>query len=293
MRRPVAGSASPNPTSTAPRATPPRGFLIKDLYHSLIPAQVRNPIGLFRRDVMDRLLRLRVGGALPPRRLLRSVQMTPYIREYLEIGQRCATGIVGALATIGLHPEDDLRILDFGCGLGRTLRALPDSHWQLHGCDIDGALIEWSRQMLPACQFEISANLPPLPYPNRQFDVVYAVSVFTHFDAAMQAQWAEEISRVVAESGYFLLTTMGPHAFGSFANLATSENLSRLSEDGFLFIPGNESFNSNGAFHAAQGIARIFGKRFDLISWTSGGLDGFQDLAILRRRPADTPSGAD
>jgi SAM-dependent methyltransferase len=242
---------------------------------------------------MDRLLRLRVGGRLPPRRLLRSVQMTPYIQEYVDIGRRCATGIVGAMASVGLHPQDELAILDFGCGLGRTLRALPQSQWRLHGCDIDSALIAWSRRVVPATQFQVSAALPPLPYMDRQFDLVYAVSVFTHFDAVMQTQWAEEISRVVADRGYFLLTTMGPHAFGSFANLATPQNLSRLAAEGFLFLPGQGSFNSNGAFHTAQGIERFFGASFDLISWSPGGLDGFQDLAILRRRPVETPTDSD
>ena len=62
----------------------------KALYHRLVPAEIRNPIGLVRRDLTDRLRRLVTRRPLPPRDLLGHIQMTPYVSEYLGVGRKSA-----------------------------------------------------------------------------------------------------------------------------------------------------------------------------------------------------------
>lgn len=268
---------------------------LKRLYQSLVPAPIRYPIGRFRRGLDDRLRRLATPGPLPPRELLTRVQLTPYVREYLEVGAKVAAAIRRAFEGSGPRPpspcREPVRVLDFGCGLGRTLRHFGDSGWELHGCDVDADTLAWSRWALPFVHFAENGKRPPLPYPAGHFGALWAVSVFTHFDAAEQAAWAAELGRVLEPGGLAAISTMGPLALSSFPELATPGNRRRLKEEGFFFEPGEPdsdgpSFNARGAFHTVAGLERIFGGEFELVRWTEGSLEGFQDLALLRRRGA-------
>jgi SAM-dependent methyltransferase len=258
-------------------------LFLKSLYHRWVPARLRYPLGRGRRFLLDTGSRWLAAGPLPPRGLLRSVQMTPYIGEYLEVGRKSAASIGAALAAGGLGPG--ARVLDFGCGLARTLRFLRGAGFELKGCDVDAAAIGWSAAAFPEIGFAVNRPEPPLPYGDAAFEAIYAVSVFTHFGRPSQEAWMREMARCLADHGLLLVTTMGRHALGGFPNLATAERRAELDDAGFVFVPGGERFNDNGAFHTAAGLARLAGPELELEAWTSGGLDGFQDLAVLRRLP--------
>lgn len=246
----------------------------KGLYHTLIPAAIRNPIGALRRGLGDRVRRAREPFPLPPPALLRNVQLTPWVKEYLEVGRRSAASIVPALG-------DPKRVLDFGCGSGRTLRHLRDTGWQLFGCDIDADAIRWSREALPFASFEVNDDDPPLPYADAFFDAVYAVSVFTHFPPGRQERWAAELARVIRGGGRLVVSSVGFTALRAFAD--TPANLEALRTQGMLFIPGDSGFNTSGMFHSAAGIERLFSPYFRIVAHTERGLDGFQDLTIMER----------
>jgi SAM-dependent methyltransferase len=57
--------------------------------------------------------------------------------------------------------------------------------------------------------FMANAPIPPLPYPDKYFDVVYCLSVFTHLNESMQDLWIEELSRILKPGGVLLLTIYG------------------------------------------------------------------------------------
>ena len=76
------------------------------------------------------------------------------------------------------------RVLDFGCGAGRVLRHLIEDvgdDGELHGVDIDRPSIDWLQaNASPPLHAATCGELPSLPYPDEHFDLVYAMSVFTH-----------------------------------------------------------------------------------------------------------------
>ncbi len=257
---------------------------LKALYHRSIPPEIRYPIGRLRRAGLDTLRRLSSSGPLPPRDLLQFVQMTPWVDEYLRVGKLSHGAVCRVFEEHGLDTTREVRILDFGCGLGRTLRFFRDDPRRLCGCDIDSRLVDWTRRAFPTMDIRLSSTAPPLPWEASHFDGLFAISVFTHFDVDQQRAWAEEAYRLLAPGGLVAMTTMGPHALGGFPNLANDANRRELLENGFFFHRGGSAFNANGAFHTAEGIRRFFGPLFELESWTEGGLDGFQDLSVLRRR---------
>ena len=257
---------------------------VKAAYHRLVPDRIRFPLGAGRRRLDDLWLRLTAAKPLPPRHLLAAVQMTPRQREYLDGGRRCASSLRRQLAERGIEAG---HLLDFGCGLGRTLRHF-ESHseeelqgWHLHGCDVDARLIDWCRGALPGVDWRVNGPCPPLPYEDGRFDALWSISVFTHFGEEDQRLWAADVSRVLQPGGLALISLMGPHALGAFPALH-GDGRAALDRCGFFFQVGGQAFNERGAFHTADGVRRLFEPHLQLEQWIEGGLDGFQDLAVLR-----------
>ena len=103
------------------------------------------------------------------------------------------------------------QVLDFGCGAGRTLRHLLDeaAAGEIWGCDIDAPSIAWLRANLcPPLHVAVNGPTPPLPFADATFDLVYAVSVFTHLTDSWSA-WLLELHRIVTDGGIVVATFMG------------------------------------------------------------------------------------
>ena len=102
-------------------------------------------------------------------------------------------------------------VLDFGCGAGRTLRHFTEEarSCELWGCDIDAASIAWLEEHLcPPLRVFQNAPDPPLPHPDGKFDLIWAVSVFTHLTDTW-SRWLLELRRVLADDGLLYVTFMG------------------------------------------------------------------------------------
>ena len=83
-------------------------------------------------------------------------------------------------------------MLDFGCGCGRVTRWWRDFNGTVAGSDVSRPAIEWCRANLPFARFELNALAPPLVFEDETFDLVYALSVFTHLTAELQLAWRDE-----------------------------------------------------------------------------------------------------
>jgi SAM-dependent methyltransferase len=103
------------------------------------------------------------------------------------------------------------RVLDFGCGVGRTLRHfLPEAERaSFAGCDIHGPSVEWLKEALsPPMEFFVNGEEPPLPVGDASYDLVYAGSVFSHLTDSW-ARWLLEMRRILAPGGVFVATFHG------------------------------------------------------------------------------------
>ena len=155
------------------------------------------------------------GLALPPARLRFQVTQSTNAWLFFRFGRRTAQDIQIVLAESGYSLGNFQNVLDFGCGCGRTLLWLqsgfPKVNW--NGTDVHPEMIEWCRANIPSARFTINAALPPLEYPDSGFDLVYAVSVFTHLNEEYQRAWIPELRRVLKPSGLLLLTFHGEHVW--------------------------------------------------------------------------------
>jgi SAM-dependent methyltransferase len=129
---------------------------------------------------------------------------------YEEVGAGCREQILRMLPA-GYELEGR-RLLDFGCGAGRTLRHFVDEadSAEIWGCDIDDEAIDWlKRNLCPPLHALRNEAEPGLPFEDGHFDLVWALSVFTHLTDSWAA-WMLELHRVLAEDGILIATTLGP-----------------------------------------------------------------------------------
>jgi SAM-dependent methyltransferase len=124
---------------------------------------------------------------IPPRDLIERIggrrpeQSDEWFRElYERSGRTRKAAIINALPDG--YSLEGRRVLDFGCGSGRVLRQfLPEAaSGEFWGCDLHRPTIAWLDQNLsPPLHFYVNDGIP-MPHPDGHFDLVYAISVFTH-----------------------------------------------------------------------------------------------------------------
>lgn len=151
---------------------------------------------------------------VPPYRL-RSTVGGQGARKYARSGVVAVDEIERALASIGDGTTRRPRsVLDLGCGPGRVLfhAEARFGHGRVRGCDVDRRAIEWARGVRPDVFFHNDFS-PPLPFTDGEFDLVYAISVFTHLPEASQELWLAEVARVLAPDGVALLSFHGPYYY--------------------------------------------------------------------------------
>lgn len=103
------------------------------------------------------------------------------------------------------------RVLDFGCGSGRTLRHFlrEAEEGEFWGADIDGPSIDWLRRSLsPPFHLLHSQREPPLEFDRSSFDLIWALSVFTHLTDNSLA-WLRELHSLLRPNGLLIATYMG------------------------------------------------------------------------------------
>src|SRR5206468_688639 len=80
---------------------------------------------------------------------------------------------------------------DFGASSGRVVRVLaaghPDARWS--GCDPNAPAIAWARANLPGIDFFVRPQDPPLDRPDGAFDLVFAISLWSHYDRGAAGRW--------------------------------------------------------------------------------------------------------
>ena len=245
-----------------------------------LPHRVRDTIP----DVRDLFLFRRGGERLPPPRLRSRVSLTSSRAEYDATGAVLAAGILSAFEGARRQGDTYPRWLDFGCGSGRIARHVEraPSVERLSGVDVDAEAVAWLAGAVPGGDFRAIAASPPTSLPGDSFDVVYAVSVFSHFDEAQGDAWIAEVARLLRPGGLLIASTLSPRLTWTRPDL-TEEDHRRLQKDGFLFAPGSGPFNENGAFASRGWLEGRWGRLLTLRSFEEHGLAGYQDLSVWER----------
>jgi SAM-dependent methyltransferase len=192
---------------------------------------------------------------------------------------------------LDLLPEDwsfeGKRVLDFGSGAGKVLRhfAAEARVAELHGCDIDGPSIEWlQRELCPPFHAFRNEELPPLPVPDAQYDLVLALSVFTHLTDSWN-DWLLELHRVLRDDGLLIATFLGKAAYEAFTGKRYRER--RI---GMKVLNRRQGWDAGGptVFHSERWLREHWGKTFDFVELRHGTAPGEHGVVLLRAKPLST-----
>ena len=231
------------------------------------------------------------GFSLPPERLIVRAGATPgqsVIDEYLAGGAANAETI-RALCP-GKLGDAGLRLLDFGCGAGKVLRHLTAEAraGEVWGCDIDRDSIAWlQKNLCPPFRAFIVSDDCKLPQPDGYFDLVYAISVFTHITEDW-ARWLLELHRVLTRDGVAIVTFLGE-------GMIEVERGGRWDPDrvGMNVLRRGQDWQGGGptVFHSDWWIEAHWGRAFEIVALhhdrdeTGVVRRGSHGFVVLRKRP--------
>jgi SAM-dependent methyltransferase len=185
----------------------------------------------------------------------------PFAR-YDELGRGARDAIVELL------PDDwsweGKRVLDFGCGAGRTLRHFAGEAEvaEFWGSDIDAESIRWlDDNLCPPFHVFVNGVAPPLDQPDARFDLIWCVSVFTHLTDLWSA-WLLELHRVLKPGGLFACTFMGEGMSQLIAGEPWNEDLV-----GMNVLRNGQSWDLGGpmVLHSPWWIREHWGRAFDVL----------------------------
>jgi SAM-dependent methyltransferase len=171
-------------------------------------------------------------------------------------------------------------VLDFGCGCGRVARYWAEFAGTVYGSDLDRPAVDWCRRNLSFARFEVNGLEPPLAFEDGSFDLVYALSVFTHLTEPLQLAWRDELRRVLRPGGLLLLTTHG----SSYRPRLEPEERERF-DRGELVVRWGDLPGSNlcSAYHPEPYLKKTFAEGFELLEIAPEGALGnpTQDLVLF------------
>jgi SAM-dependent methyltransferase len=225
--------------------------------------------------------------SLPPEPLRHRVHGAADEQSFLAVGRQCAQDILTALQWIGRAPSSFEAVLDFGCGCGRVLRWLkPEfASARVFGTDIDRQALAWCGKNLPGIAWSVNAGLPPTGYAAESFDLIYAISVFSHLDEDFQFYWLNELRRITKPGGVVLLSIHGSF----YQNALDDAMAAELQTNGMLFVVSDgwkKIFPDwyQIALHTKEYVLEAYARYFDVLEYIPGGMNTAQDLVVLRRR---------
>jgi SAM-dependent methyltransferase len=227
-----------------------------------------------------RLRRARPDSPLPPSRLLYEISSGVSYEAYLASGRESAERVWSFVPPL-LKPEIHV-ICEWGCGIGRVIRhtfELPGASFtRVIGTDYDERMIRWCAANLKGIEFFKNDVHPPLPLGDSSIDCVYALSVLTHLDEALQREWIEELFRVIRPGGIMVLTT---HGEGVKDRLSEDER--EAYERGEMVIRSSTRVGGRlYASYASPALMRRLLDRGKVVRYEPGAF-GTQDVWVVER----------
>ena len=231
----------------------------------------------------------------PPPELVFRVSASADLEEFDRIGLASREAVDRSL------PEgwdwSGKRMLDFGCGAGRMLRHyLPEAAAgaEIEGCDQHPESVAWMRDNLsPPLVVFPNGEHPPLPVEDGRYDLVVAVSVFTHIVRGW-SEWLLELHRVLRPGGLLLATFHGPGMGPEFeALLGVPYEEERT---GMLVLPTGPDLEFANVFHSPWWLRAHWGRAFEILLLDESGFGTERGrghgVLLMRRRESDLEPAA-
>lgn len=187
---------------------------------------------------------------------------------------------------------DFTRILDWGCGSGRTLRYFSeDTLAKVTGIDVDPLAIEWSKQAFRQSEFWCVNIEPPTRLADDTFDFIYGISVLTHLSEKMHLPWLQELHRIAQPGAVLFLTVAGECKWWDRGFPSSSFKEWKIDRGGFFEGGRNRDIdlveigdNYRNVFISQEYVLSHWSRYFDIVDVIPMGISNRQDLVILQKR---------
>jgi SAM-dependent methyltransferase len=208
--------------------------------------------------------------------------------EYFQLAATGLGCVQRSLAAAGRESAE--RILDFGCGHGRVMRALRDAYpaADLTACDLDADGVQFCVDRFGARAANSTADITQISLPG-DYDLIWCGSVFTHLDAPGWRQLVQRFGEWLAPGGVVVFTTHGQfvaknlRAGGWDYGLAAAQIDALLASyaagDGFGYVPYPRRTDYGMSISDASWVRRFLAvdDSLDEVAHEEGGWNGWQD----------------
>ena len=131
------------------------------------------------------------------------------IHYYFSDGATSANKLSDLVAGLEELDQNSIKLLEFASGYGCVSRHLKKrSQFELVSCDIHPEAIEFLSGRI-GVQALPSAHVPEQFTPPEKFDVVFALSFFSHMPVRTFGRWLKALFGVLCDPGYLVFTTLG------------------------------------------------------------------------------------
>lgn len=270
-----------------------QGYHLLEIYarsgHELFPVNHANVMMFVNENgkisIMDEF-NVPFSNPLPPSNLMKLVANNDNKTIFIKNGAMAAYSLERALKSVGTSFDDMESVLDFGCGCGRVIMHLQRyTKTKFFGTDYDPNLIEWCKKNLSFANFKTNSAKPPLTYESEMFDFVYAFSILTHLTIETQKQWMMELTRIVKDGGFLLLSTGGDYGRGAILNNKERQRF----DNGNIVVknPLDEGKTQCQSRHPFGSITKILPNNLKLVNCIYEGAKGNprQDVNLLQKFP--------
>ncbi len=200
------------------------------------------------------------------------------VSEYFESGRNTATFLQSYLSELRLPAP--AKYLDFASGYARVARHLPVvlAGMDITVCDIHSSAINFSRKIgLKALQ---SSVIPEEFKPTERFDIITAISFFTHMPQRTWSRWLNSLKAALNPSGYIFFTT---HGLAALAPMGVTQ----LNDSGFRFDHHTEQHDLDLVDYGSTVSTfefvhrKLLDEGLRLILYKDAGM-GYQDIYIVQ-----------
>jgi SAM-dependent methyltransferase len=206
------------------------------------------------------------------------------IYYYFDDGAKSAEQLRGLLSGVCNFGGRPIELFEFASGFGCLTRHISKTMpaCKLVSCDIHPTAVQFLRERLGVEAMQ-SANIPEELDPGRTFDVVFALSFFSHMPKTTFLRWMQKLASLVKSGGFLIFTTHG------HISRDTVLPLCQLDDEGFYFQMDSEQKDLDAAEYGTTIVSPkyVFDRALAIPNcrlhyFQEGFWWGHQDLYIFR-----------
>ena len=210
------------------------------------------------------------------------------IHYYFDDGANSSKQLLHLVQDICKFGDKPFELLEFASGYGCVTRHLRNlsSIVATTACDIHPEAVRFINDELRG-DAVLSDRCPEKLHFSKTFDIVFALSFFSHMPEHSFTRWLKALFSFVKPGGFLIFTTHG------LASMANFSDMPAFNREGFAFLPSSEQKDLDVQEYG-QTIVKphyVLARLFELPAMTlkffhAGRWWGHQDLYVVQRQSA-------